>query len=213
MIFFVIKKILKAASGASGINNNMETMKFGEPEASQDKASPASSGASQGGNNSDAPQGGGRSSDQKRRRKLIWAGIVLATLILAVIGWQYWQYTQSPYYQQMKAVKAIEKDLKEQDKWGGKTPEETVRLFTEAVKKGDFELASKYGRDEIKSELEKMKVDRKIDSLIKDLEAGKIEEGETGPEFADLIVLEASKKYWILSMVKSDGGTWKIVEF
>ena len=148
-----------------------------------------------------------------RNRKLIWAGIILAALILAVIGWQYWQYTQSPYYQQMKAVKMIEKDLAEQDKWGGKTPEETVRLFTEAVKKGDFELASKYGREEIKSELEKMKTDGQINSLIKDLETGKIEEGETGPQFADLVILEAGKKYWILSMTKSEGGTWKIDEF
>ena len=138
----------------------METMKFGEPEASQDKASPASGGASQGeGNNSSAPKA-------PRNRKLIWAGIVLAALILAVIGWQYWQYTQTPYYQQMRAVKMIEAQQKESDKWGGKTPEETVRLFTEAVKKGDFELASKYGRDEIKSELEKMKIEGKIDQLI-----------------------------------------------
>ncbi len=185
----------------------METMKF-------DEASPAEGGASQGGNNSDAPFGGGRSSDQKRRRKLIWAGIILAVLILAVIGWQYWQYTQSPYYQQMKAVKEIEKMAKESDKWGGKTPEETVRLFTEAVKKGDFELASKYGREEkIKPELEKIKSEGKIDSLIKDLEAGKIEEGETGPQYADLVIKKISKNYWILSLYKSDGGTWKIVEF
>ena len=113
----------------------------GEP---RKKGAPPGGGGPQGGNNSDAPQGGGRSSDQKRRRKLIWAGIVLATLILAVIGWQYWQYTQSPYYQQMRAVKMIEAQQKESDKWGGKTPEETVRLFTEAIKKGDFELASKY---------------------------------------------------------------------
>ncbi len=42
-----------------------------------------------------------------RNRKLIWSGVILAVLILSVIGWQYWQYTQSPYYQQMKAVKTL----------------------------------------------------------------------------------------------------------
>ncbi|MBI2446204.1 MAG: hypothetical protein HYV51_00050 [Parcubacteria group bacterium] len=151
-----------------------------------------------------------------RNRKLIWAGIVLAVLILAVIGWQYWQYTQTPYYQQMKAVKAIEKDLKEQDKWGGKTPEETVRLFTEAVKKGDFDLASKYGRSkDIKPALEKINNDGNINLLIKDLENGALEEspGFAG-EYFDLIIKENNKrKYSILTMYKSDSGTWKIVEF
>ena len=149
-----------------------------------------------------------------KNRKLIWAGVVLAVLILAVIGWQYWQYTQSPYYQQMKAVRAIEKDLKEQDKWGGKTPEETVRLFTEAVKKGDFELASKYGRpEEMKIDLEKIKSDGNIGLFIKDLENGVIEEGELGTMYADLVIREINKKYTILGMYKSDGGIWKIVEF
>ena len=101
----------------------METMKFGDLNNEN--------------NNQAAPKA-------PRNKKLIWAGIILAALILAVIGWQYWQYMQSPYYQQMRAVKMIEAQQKESDKWGGKTPEETVRLFTEAIKKGDFELASKY---------------------------------------------------------------------
>src|SRR3989344_1027135 len=170
----------------------METMKFGDLNNEN--------------NNQAAPKA-------PRNKKLIWAGIILAALILAVIGWQYWQYTQSPYYQQMKAVKMIEAQQKESDKWGGKTPEETVRLFTEAVKKGDFELASKYGRDEIKSELEKMKIEGKIDQLIKDLENGKLEEnqGFNGGSF-DFVVRENGMKIQVLGLFKSDSGTWKIVE-
>lgn len=179
----------------------METMKFGEPQASQ------------GENNSDAPQSGGRSSDQKRRRKLIWSGVILAALILAVIGWQYWQYTQSPYYQQMKAVKEIEKMAKESDKWGGKTPEETVRLFMEAIKKGDFELASKYGnRDQIFPVLERMKNEEKINKLVNWLETGEIKTFAGGNDI-NLMIKENGKEFWILSMHKSDSGTWKIDEF
>ena len=108
----------------------------------------------------------------------------------------------------------IEAQQKESDKWGGKTPEETVRLFTEAVKKGDFELASKYGRDEIKSELEKMKIEGKIDQLIKDLENGELEEnqGFNGGSF-DFVVRENGMKIQVLGLFKSDSGTWKIVEF
>lgn len=187
----------------------METMNFGDlNNENNNQAAPK---APQ--NSPDAPQGGDRSFDQKRRRKLIWAGIILAALILAVIGWQYWQYTQSPYYQQMKAVKAIEKDLKEQDKWGGKTPEETVRLFTEAVKKGDFELAAKYGReDQIIPKLERMKTNGRIEQLLTWLEVGEIKMFDGGGD-ADLKIKENGKELWVLSMHKSDGGTWKIDEF
>lgn len=178
-----------------------------------DEASPARGGASEGGDNSDAPQSGDRNSDQKRRRKLIWAGIILAALILAVVGWQYWQYTQSPYYQQMKAVKEIEKMAKESDKWGGKTPEETVRLFTEAIKKGDFELASKYGdAGSIKPKLEQLKNDDKLSVLLRGLEIGEIKMF-TGGDDANLIVKEKGQEFRVLSVHKSESGTWKIDEF
>ena len=150
-----------------------------------------------------------------RNRKLIWAGIILAALILAVVGWQYWQYTHSVYYQQMKAVRELEKMAIESDKWGGKTPEETVRLFTEAVKKGDFELASKYGnREQIMPVLDKIKTEGKIDQLIKWLTTGELQEipGFGSNDF-NLIVKENGQKIWILSMGRSEGGTWKIDEF
>lgn len=150
-----------------------------------------------------------------RNKKLIWAGIILAVLILAVVGWQYWQYTQSPYYQQMKAVKLLEKMEKESDKWGGKTPEETVALFRDAIKKGDFELAAKYGDEEkIKSELEKIKAIGKIDLIIRELEVGKVKEiSGFGGNNVNLIAQIDGIEVRVLSMYKSDGGTWKIVEF
>ena len=115
----------------------------------------------------------------------------------------------------MKAVKAIEEWVKESDKWGGKTPEETVRLFTEAVKKGDFELAGKYGtREQIVPVLEKMKAEGKIADLIKWLESGKLREypGYGGNSFS-LVIYENNQKIWIMDLDKSDGGTWKISEF
>ena len=150
-----------------------------------------------------------------RSKKLIWGGIILAVLILAVIGWQYWQYINSPYYQQVKAVKILEEMAKESDKWGGKTPEETVALFRDAIKKGDFELASKYGREElIKPKLEQLKASGKIDVLINGLENGELEEnsGFGGSNF-DLRVKEGGEKYWVMGLFKSEGGIWKIAEF
>jgi len=150
-----------------------------------------------------------------RNKKLIWAGVVLAVLILAVIGWQYWQYIHSMSYQQTQGIKNLEKMAEESDKYGGKTPEETVALFAYAVKKGDFDLASKYGNPSlIKPALEKMKSDGQIDTLVNGLENGKLEEnpGFGGNSF-DLRITENSKNYWVLSLYKSNGGIWKIVEF
>lgn len=150
-----------------------------------------------------------------RNKKVIWGGVILAVLILAVIGWQYWQYTHSMYYQQMQGVKYLEKMAKESDKWGGKTPEETVTLFRDAIKKGDFDLASKYGGEEkIKPELEKIKSVGKIDLIIRELEVGKVKEipGFNGNN-VNLIAQINGIEVRVLSMYKSDGGIWKIVEF
>ena len=204
----------------------METINIGEPQASQEEknqneASPAglSAESAQVAEKTEDKTGQGENSAPKapnnRKKKLIWAGIILAVLILAVLGWQYWQYTHSVYYQQMKAVKEWGKMAKESEKWGGKTPEETVKLFTEAVKKGDFDLASKYGSSElIKPELEKMKADNQIDLLVRELETGKIEEiPGFGGDHVNLIADIDGLRVRVLSMGKSDGGTWKIDEF
>ncbi len=166
----------------------METMNFSEQNASEAPKAP-------------------------RNKKLIWAGIILVVVIAAIGGWQYWQYINSPYYQQMRAVKELEKMAQESDKWGGKTPEETVALFTDAIKKGDFELASKYGNAElIKPKLEQLKSDSKLNVLINGLEAGEIKMF-TGENDANLMIKENSQEFWILSMHKSESGTWKIDEF
>ncbi|MDP2638645.1 MAG: hypothetical protein Q8P06_00535 [Candidatus Azambacteria bacterium] len=210
-----------------GYNQKMENMNFGEAGQNDQNKGNAESGASEASadgsvenekmveNNSPAPKApeGNSGSSGGRKKKLIWAGIILAILILAVVGWQYWQYTQTPYYQQMKMVKAIDASLKESDKWGGKTPEETVALFTEAVKKGDFELAGKYGNaDLILPVLEKMKTDGKINDLVNWLEDGEIKMF-VGENDANLIIKENGQEFWVLSVHKSDSGTWKIDEF
>jgi len=172
----------------------METVNFGEEN----------------NNNDSAPK-----APNNRKKKLIWAGIILAALILSVIGWQYWRYIHSTYYQQMQGVKYLERMAKESDKWGGKTPEETVALFRGAVEKGDFDLASKYGKQSIKSDLEKIKAEGNIGALLKDLEIGKMENKiGFGADYRDFVIKENGEiKYIILTIRKSDGGAWKIVEF
>ncbi len=165
----------------------METINFGEEQ------------------NNSAPEA-------PRNKKLIWAGIVLATLILSVIGWQYWQYIHSPYYQQMKAVKALEK-LYADDTMGGKTPEETLALFLEAVKKEDFDLASQYaiydGREDLKKWLISIKEKGQMTEFIKAYSQAIKEKGAgTDIQFS---VYENKKEVSIIGLNKNPKGVWKIV--
>ena len=51
--------------------------------------------------------------------------------------------TQKNYEKYLEWERNYEKAMKE-DTYGGKTPEETLRMFIEALKKEDIELASKY---------------------------------------------------------------------
>ncbi len=167
----------------------METINFGEEQ------------------NNSAPE-----APKSRNKKLIWAGVILAALILAVIGWQYWQYIHNTYYQQMKAVKALEK-LYADDTMGGKTPEETLTLFLEAVKKEDFDLASQYaiydGREDLRKWLISIKEKGQITEFIKAYSQAIKEKGAgTDIQFS---VYENGKEVSNIGLSKDPKGIWKII--
>ena len=167
----------------------METINFGEEQ------------------NNSAPE-----APNNRKKKLIWAGIILAALILSVIGWQYWQYIHSTYYQQMKAVKMIEK-LYADDTMGGKTPEETLALFLDAVKKEDFDLASQYaiygGREDLKKWLTGIKENGQMEEFIK-VYSQAIKEKGAGTDI-QFSVYENGKEVSNIGLSKNPKGIWKII--
>jgi len=85
----------------------------------------------------------------KSKKFLIGAGIVV--MVFVVFGFGY------PVYEEWKGRKGVEnlakalKQLEEDDykaamadTYGGKTPQETLQMYIDAVEKGDYELASKY---------------------------------------------------------------------
>ena len=86
------------------------------------------------------------------RWTLIVSGTILATFfILGIVvdsvpslkeGLQWGNYYNSiaPYTREENRLEALRKA----DVYGGKTPEETLNMYIEALKKGDIELASKY---------------------------------------------------------------------
>lgn len=111
--------------------------------------------------------------------------IILIILILAGAGvllWSvvwlvgYYQYRNSPQYQAQKYLDEMEKKYRE-DTYGGNTPEETLQLFIDALKKGDTDLASKYfvveKQEEWRGKLEVGKKNDTLTLLIKDLEKEK----------------------------------------
>src|SRR3989344_3104367 len=79
---------------------------------------------------------------------LALAGVVFAGLIL-LVGLSEYQFRQDK-----EAVRRLAEGMAEweneeyeramADTYGGTTPQETLRLYIEAVEKGDYELASKY---------------------------------------------------------------------
>jgi hypothetical protein len=116
---------------------------------------------------------------------LIVAILVAAGFLLWGASWlfQYYQYRTGPEYQAQKYIKEMEKKYRE-DAYGGSTPEETLNLFIDALKKGDIDLASKYfvidKQEEWKRKLDESKKVGNIDKFVSLLE--KINTKENGKE-------------------------------
>ncbi len=98
-----------------------------------------------------APEGGGT-----KGKKKFWKFFIpfLALVVIVAAGSFAWVNYLSPEAKRAQETKAnLEKfnagmqayeDAMRADTYGGKTPEETLRMFIDALKKNDVELASKY---------------------------------------------------------------------
>lgn len=118
-----------------------------------------------------------------KRKYWKFVGGFLGIIVLVVGGFFVWDKYLSP---QAKSQRQMEKQYEaymeweerhkqalREDTYGGKTPEETLKMFIEALKKEDIELASKYfvidtqnSREEWKNELEKTKNEGKLNEII-----------------------------------------------
>jgi len=68
-------------------------------------------------------------------------------MVLLGLGALYALHFFSPEYRQEQAAIQKLKEIQDQyakDTYGGNTPEETIQLFIDALKKGDIDLAAKY---------------------------------------------------------------------
>jgi hypothetical protein len=107
--------------------------------------------------------------------------MVLVLVVVVAVGWAvyyFWLGASVPqdYQQGMSFIENYEKLMRE-DIYGGKTPEETLKLFVEALKKEDVELASKYfmlddegGREKWVERLNELKEKKLLVQMAEDIE-------------------------------------------
>lgn len=126
---------------------------------------------------------------------------------------------QKNYNQAIKAINTYEEAM-QNDTYGGKTPQETLNLFIDALEKEDIELASKYfilrndGSPDVQwlEGLKRVKGENKIESIVSDLKRAKITEGNTNLETAWFSIFDNTGEIIkeILLKFNKYSGIWKI---
>ncbi|MBU4338041.1 DUF4878 domain-containing protein [Patescibacteria group bacterium] len=122
---------------------------------------------------------GGKKANFLKNKTVIAALVVIGVLIGWEIGIRAYFYYIRPYFSGMAYRNYVDAYIQLQlnDKIGGDTPEETVDLFIEALKKGDYDLASKYfvidDQEKWKKTFTEMKDAGRGQGLIDELENAK----------------------------------------
>lgn len=148
--------------------------------------------------------------------KFFGGGLVIVLLSLALIyGLDYYHYRRSPEYQAQKYFEDLRRQY-EQDTYGGDTPEETLRLFIDALKNGDIELASKYfvvdEQEKWKGNLQKLADKQLLILMISDLQRKKYKsELDDGRIFFE-IANDNNEVALTIDMGRGLNGKWKIID-
>lgn len=115
--------------------------------------------------------------------------IIVAVFVVFISGSLLWQ--KYDLWQGQKAVQRLAEGLKKieqedyeaamADTYGGKTPQETLQMYIDAVEKSDYELASKYfvldKQEEWKSELLEIEQVDKINIFLNPLKEAQKSKG------------------------------------
>lgn len=146
-------------------------------------------------------------------------GLVIAAIGAgALLGVRYLRMQNDPEYRQMKEGKRIMSEWDRQyreDTYGGATPEETLRLFIEALRKGDTELAAKYfvpdEQEKMRSDLEKSKSFNGLDKIIQRIQLLRPVR-QDGESVLFVITDEENTITYQASLRKNINSRWKIVD-
>ena len=178
-----------------------------------------------------------QSPEKPKRKYLKFIIGFLAIIILAAGGFFVWDkyFSQQAklnrqnaenYQKYLDWQKNYEKAMRE-DTYGGKTPEETLKMFIEALKKEDIELASKYfmletdtqdpdylTRGKIFSALENYKTQNKLGGLISILSTLKPSRSNQSLDDGDYEFVSYDKdenvEITLLMVLNKQSNIWKI---
>ena len=138
--------------------------------------------------------------------------------IYYAIGWYEWRGVQNEAAANDRALQDM-KELEaqyENDTYGGTTPEATLALFIDALKKGDIDLASKYfvvdEREAWLNNLRRIQEGGKLNSMIRDI--GTAQRGQDIDKNGAIFSLANSSNEITAMIYLASGknGVWKILE-
>ena len=140
-------------------------------------------------------------------------------IVGAAIFWGvgYYRMRSSPEYKQLRELKEM-KERYMAYTYGGDTPEETLQLFIDALKKGDIDLASKYfvldKQEEWRGRMDQIRTKDKLSSMVNDLSrpASKyplIKGDENSNTFIFEIRNDKNDLIAQMSVAKSPNNKWK----
>ena len=147
-------------------------------------------------------------------KQTITFGAGALALVLLGLGALYLIRSYIPEYQARKAYEQLLEEYKN-DPYGGDTPEETLQLFIDALKKGDVELAAKYFewayKDKLFDQLKKFANEKIINDVIADLEKLKLGKQDNEQAFFEYFI-EGVGTVDVVMHKNSTNGKWKIIE-
>ena len=168
--------------------------------------------------------------EKPKRRYWKFIAVFLGIMIIAVGGFFVWnkyfspqaklnRQTQENYQKYLDWQKNYEKAMTE-DTYGGKTPEETLKMFIEALKKEDVETASKYflldENGNVDQKWARALQDTKVAGKFQDLANSLLKatpdlETRTSPEDFKFKIYEGGTlKVYINMQLNKYSGVWKI---
>jgi len=165
-------------------------------------------------------------------RTKYWKFVVafLVIIIIAAGGFFVWnryfsssaqlnRQTQENYQKYLDWQAKYEKAMRE-DTFGGKTPEETLQMFIDALKKGDVDLASKYFmldesgnvNNEIISNLNNTKNGQGLPNIINIVSIAKIDQNSSSDDTKWFVVKnnKGLVEHSIILKLNKYSNVWKI---
>ena len=144
--------------------------------------------------------------------KYIIGFIILLTIGYGALQWvRDYQYKHSAGYAASRYYDELQQRY-QNDTYGGSTPEETLSLFIDALKKGDVDLASKYfevkKQDEVLKSLENSSKQNKVSFILQEVTKAKLSKIENDKAYFVIIENGIVKTQIILNINSKE--KWKI---